>query len=64
VLNEGAPAVKDWLNVLRAGGSQKPADLAMMAGIDITTDKPLRDTVSYIGGLIDEIEELTGEIEA
>jgi oligoendopeptidase F len=64
VLNEGAPAVEDWLNVLRAGGSQKPAELAMMARIDITTDKPLRNTISYIGGLIDEIEKLTGEIEA
>ena len=64
VLHEGEPAVEDWLNVLRAGGSKKPAELAKMAGIDITTDKPLRDTISYIGGLIDEIEKLTEEIEA
>lgn len=64
VLDEGAPAVEDWLNVLRAGGSKKPAELAKMAGIDITTDKPLRDTISYIGSLIDEIEKLTEEIEA
>ncbi|WP_198166215.1 oligoendopeptidase F [Sporosarcina ureae] len=64
VLQEGEPAVEDWLNTLRAGGSKKPAELAKMAGIDITTDKPLRDTISYIGGLIDEIEKLTEEIEA
>ncbi|MDV6377473.1 oligoendopeptidase F [Sporosarcina sp. GW1-11] len=64
VLNEGKPAVEDWLNVLRAGGSKKPAELAKMAGIDITTDKPLRDTVAYIGGLIEQIEQLTKEIEA
>ncbi|PIC86103.1 oligoendopeptidase F [Sporosarcina sp. P20a] len=64
VLDEGEPAVEDWLHTLRAGGSKKPAELAKMAGIDITTDKPLRDTISYIGGLIDDIEKLTKEIEA
>lgn len=63
VLEEGEPAVNDWLETLRAGGSKKPAELAKMAGIDITTDKPLRDTVVYIGSLIDEIEQLTEEIE-
>ncbi|WP_194841110.1 oligoendopeptidase F [Sporosarcina cascadiensis] len=64
VLNEGEPAVKEWLNVLKAGGSKKPAELAKMAGIDITTDKPLRDTIAYIGSLIDQIEQLTQEIDA
>ncbi|WP_153730940.1 oligoendopeptidase F [Sporosarcina obsidiansis] len=64
VLDEGKPAVEDWLEVLRAGGSKKPAELANMAGIDITTDKPLRDTIAYIGDLIDQIEQLTEEIEA
>jgi oligoendopeptidase F len=34
-----------------------------MAGIDITTDGPLLDTIAYIGSLIDEIEELTGLLE-
>lgn len=64
VFHEGKPAVDDWLHVLRAGGSKKPAELAKMAGIDITTDQPLRDTVAYIGKLIDQIEQLTAEIDA
>lgn len=62
VLNEGKPAVNDWLSVLQAGGSKDPAELAKMAGIDITTSKPLRDTIAYIGELIDQIEQLTEEI--
>lgn len=62
VLNEGKPAVDDWLTVLQAGGSKSPAELAKMAGIDITTDQPLRDTIAYIGELIDQIEQLTAEI--
>ncbi|ARD47264.1 oligoendopeptidase F [Sporosarcina sp. P33] len=64
VLHEGEPAVKDWIQALRAGGSKKPAELAKMAGIDITTEKPLRDTISYIGELIDQIGKLTEEIDA
>lgn len=64
ILEEGEPAVKQWLEVLQAGGTKKPAELAKMAGVDITTEQPLRDTIAYIGELIDELENLTNEIEA
>lgn len=60
---EGEEAVNEWVGVLSAGGSKKPEELAKMAGIDITTDEPLRNTIAYIGSLIDEIERLTDEIE-
>ncbi len=63
VLNEGQPAVDDWLKVLRAGGTKTPVELAQMAGIDVTTDQPLKDTIAYIGELVDELEKLTEEIE-
>ena len=63
ILEEGEPAVADWLNVLKAGSTKSPVELAAMAGLDITTDQPLRDTIAYIGNLIDEIEKLTEEIE-
>lgn len=36
-----------------------PVGLAKLAGIDITTDTPLLDTIAYIGEIIDEIEALT-----
>ncbi|BCU52255.1 oligoendopeptidase F [Staphylococcus auricularis] len=62
--NEGQPAVDDWLNTLKAGGSESPSNLAHIAGIDITTDQPLKSTISYIGSLVDELEQLTDEIEA
>ncbi len=64
VLEEGQPAVDEWLEVLKAGGTKSPAELSKMAGVDITTDKPLRDTIAYIGELIDELVSLTEEIEA
>ncbi len=64
VLNEGQPAVDDWLKVLQAGGTKTPAELANMAGVDITTEKPLKNTIAYIGNLIDQLVELTEEINA
>ncbi len=63
ILTEGEKAVEDWRNVLKAGGTKTPVELAKMAGVDITTDKPLLDTIEYIGSLIDQIIELTDEIE-
>ncbi|MDN3428078.1 oligoendopeptidase F [Microbacterium sp. APC 3898] len=63
ILNEGQPAVEEWLEVLKAGGTKTPVELAQMAGVDITTEQPLRDTVAYIGELVDELERLTEEIE-
>lgn len=34
-----------------------------MAGVDITTEKPLIDTIEYIGNIIDEIIKFTEELE-
>ena len=64
ILKEGEPAVAQWLEVLKAGGTKSPVELAQMAGVDVTTDAPLRETIAYIGSLIDELEALTAEIEA
>ncbi|MBQ3301297.1 MAG: hypothetical protein IJH04_04015 [Eggerthellaceae bacterium] len=61
---EGQPAVEDWKKVLAAGSTLDPVGLAALAGIDITTDKPLLDTIETIGGMIDEICSLTDAIEA
>lgn len=63
IQNEGQPAVDDWLNTLKAGGSTSPVELAQIAGIDITTDQPLKATIGYIGKLVDDLEQLTDEIE-
>ncbi len=59
---EGQPAVDDWKKVLAAGSTLDPVGLARMAGVDITTDAPLLDTIAYIGDIIAEIERLTDEI--
>ena len=61
---EGQPAVDDWKKVLAAGSTLDPEGLAKMAGVDISTDAALLDTIDYIGEIIDEICRLTEEIEA
>lgn len=63
ILKEGSPAIEDWRTVLKAGGTKTPVELAKMAGVDITTEKPLLDTVAYIGSIINEIIALTEQIE-
>ncbi|MDD4369027.1 MAG: oligoendopeptidase F [Oscillospiraceae bacterium] len=52
---EGQPAVTDWLNALKAGGTVNPVEFAALAGVDITTDQPLKDTIAYIGRLVDQL---------
>lgn len=64
ILTEGQTAIDGWREVLKAGGTKTPVELAKMAGVDITTDKPLLDTIEHIGNIIDEIIKLTDELES
>ncbi|MCH4459549.1 oligoendopeptidase F [Staphylococcus haemolyticus] len=63
IKQEGQPAVDAWLETLKVGGSQSPIELAKVAGVDITTDAPLKATIKYISDLVNEAEQLTDEIE-
>ena len=62
ILKEGQLAVDEWLTVLQAGGTKTPVELAKIAGVDVTTDQPLRNTIAYIGDLISQLKQLTQEI--
>lgn len=59
---EGQPAVDDWKRVLAAGSTKSPVELAKMAGVDITSGEPLTDTIDTIGGMIEEICQLTDSL--
>ena len=59
IRKEGAPAVEDWKKTLAAGSSVDPVGFAKMAGVDVTTDAALLDTIDYIGEIISEIEALS-----
>lgn len=58
ILTEGEPAVKDYLQFLSGGRSQDPISLLKIAGIDMSTSKPVEDALHRLGGLLDEFESL------
>ena len=47
-----------WLELLKTGGSMGPIELAAKAGVDMTSTKPISETVAFIGSIIDQIDEL------
>lgn len=55
--------ISKWIDVLKAGGTKTPIELAAMVDVDINTDEPLRKTIAYIASMIDAIEELTIQLE-
>ncbi|MFL2100425.1 oligoendopeptidase F [Desemzia sp. FAM 23989] len=62
VKEEGQSAVADWLKFLTLGGQLKPVEAAKVAGVDITTSKPLDDTIQYLNDSVDRIIALTKEM--
>lgn len=44
-----------WLDLLKSGGSRTPLDTALLIGADISTDKPLRDTIQFLSDTVDQI---------
>ncbi|MEK3854611.1 oligoendopeptidase F [Cytobacillus sp. FSL H8-0458] len=56
IQEEGQPAVDRWLDVLKAGGTKKPLELLKSAGIDMSKPDAIRKAVSYVGTLVDELE--------
>lgn len=58
ILEEGKPAVDAYLKFLSSGGSADPITLLKIAGVDMTTAKPVSDALKLFGELIDEMEAL------
>lgn len=62
VKEEGQPAVEDWLKFLALGDQLVPAEAAAVAGVDITTSKPLDDTIHYLDETVDRIIALSSNL--
>lgn len=54
-LKQKANGAKEWLDLLKSGGSKTPLETAMIIGADISTDKPLRDTIQFLSDTVDQI---------
>ena len=61
-LRQGEEVIDDWLEVLRAGGSKSPEELAQMIGVDITDKATLIDTIGFIDELVNQAVRLTDQL--
>ncbi|MDY5798186.1 MAG: M3 family metallopeptidase, partial [Eubacteriales bacterium] len=58
ILTEGQPAVDDYKRFLSSGSSTDPISLLKIAGVDMTTAKPINDALALFNELLDEMEAL------
>ena len=58
IFKEGKPAVDAYMSFLKGGESKDPIDLLKMAGVDMTTEKPVADALALFGELVAELEAL------
>lgn len=61
ILEGGEEAVKDYLTFLSGGCSTDPVSLLKIAGVDMSTPKPINDALEQFGELIGELETLLAE---
>lgn len=60
--SEGESFVRDYKNILRAGGSKKPKDLLLEYGIDITKAEFYRNGIAEIEKMLLEFEKLANAV--
>ena len=59
ILNGEANAAEDHINFLKAGSSKPPMEIYKIAGVDMTSTKPIEDAFEVLGDYINRLEELT-----
>jgi oligoendopeptidase F len=62
VLAGDAKATNLYLDFLSAGGSEYPIELLKKAGVDMTTSMPLELTMKKMNHVMDEMEQILGEM--
>ncbi|MBU5483354.1 oligoendopeptidase F [Clostridium sp. MSJ-11] len=50
-------ALENYISFLKSGGSDYPINLLKKAGVDMTTSKPMEDTINRFNELLDMLEE-------
>lgn len=56
ILKDGESAVEKYKGFLKSGGSDYPIEILRKAGVDMTTAKPLEDTIKRFNELLDMLE--------
>ncbi|MGL5348850.1 MAG: oligoendopeptidase F [Peptostreptococcaceae bacterium] len=55
ILNNGA---ENYIDFLKKGGSDEPIDLLKSSGVDLTTTRPVEDTIKKFDSLVAELEKI------
>ena len=58
IVEQGEPAVENFKNLLRAGGSDYPNALLLRAGVDLASPEPYRAVIRKMNAIMDEMEAL------
>ena len=58
ILNEGAPAVADFIKFLSTGGSLPPIDALRLAGVDMERPDTVRGALKVFADMVDRLEAL------
>jgi oligoendopeptidase F len=58
ILRKEPGAVEDWMRFLKTGHSRYALDMLKMAGVDMTSPKPIEDAGALFGQLVSELESL------
>ena len=59
ILNGEANAAEEHINFLKAGSSKPPMEVYKLAGVDMTSTRPIEDAFEVLGDYINRLEELT-----
>ena len=58
ILSDGEPAQQNFLNILRAGGSDYPYQILLDAGVDMASPEVYEAIIKRMNKLMDEVEEI------
>ena len=58
ILEQGEAAVKPYLEFLKSGCTQDPVSLLKIAGVDLSTSKPVDEALEVFERVVAEMEEL------
>lgn len=63
ILNEGKPALENYLGFLKGGCSKPPIDLLLGAGVNMASTDPIESALKLFDSLLDEMDELMSKEE-
>ncbi|MDO4482396.1 MAG: oligoendopeptidase F [Bacillota bacterium] len=58
IMNEGQPAVDDYIEFLKMGDSDFPIELLKIAGVDMSRKEPIESAMDLFESLLDELESM------